>query len=62
VKGGLWLGLGYMLSPLSWWNNVFFNLRYGFASIASLDGCSRNGYRYRSTKARPADMAALLVV
>lgn len=24
--GGLVLGLGYMLSPLSWWNDLFFNL------------------------------------
>jgi hypothetical protein len=29
---GLIFGLGYMLSPLSWWNDLFFNLpiAYGF--------------------------------
>jgi len=26
LKGGLVLGVGYMLSPLSWWNDLFFNL------------------------------------
>ncbi|MFE4107883.1 hypothetical protein [Almyronema epifaneia] len=30
--GGFVVGLGYMLSPLSWWNDLFFNLpiAYGF--------------------------------
>jgi hypothetical protein len=38
LRGGLWLGLGYMLSPLSWWNDLFFNLpiAYGFAYVVSL--------------------------
>ncbi|PSN17593.1 hypothetical protein C7271_16945 [filamentous cyanobacterium CCP5] len=33
IRGGFWVGLGYMLSPLSWWNDLFFNLpiAYGFA-------------------------------
>lgn len=25
ARGGLLLGVGYMLSPLSWWNDLFFN-------------------------------------
>lgn len=33
IRGGFWVGLGYLLSPLSWWNDLFFNLpiAYGFA-------------------------------
>lgn len=26
LRSGTLVGLGYMLSPLSWWNDVFFNL------------------------------------
>lgn len=26
LRGGLLVGIGYMLSPLSWWNDLFFNL------------------------------------
>ncbi|MGF1458077.1 MAG: hypothetical protein ACFBSG_03525 [Leptolyngbyaceae cyanobacterium] len=26
IRGGALMGIGYMLSPLSWWNDVFFNL------------------------------------
>jgi hypothetical protein len=26
LKGFLLVGVGYMLSPLSWWNDLFFNL------------------------------------
>lgn len=26
LRGGVMVGLGYMLSPLSWWNDLFFNL------------------------------------
>ncbi|MBD0314280.1 MAG: hypothetical protein ICV86_15930, partial [Microcoleus sp. T3-bin5] len=26
IRGGLLIGIGYMLSPLSWWNDLFFNL------------------------------------
>ncbi|MGD1855584.1 MAG: hypothetical protein ACFB2W_15180 [Leptolyngbyaceae cyanobacterium] len=26
LRGGALLSLGYMLSPLSWWNDLFFNL------------------------------------
>jgi len=26
LRGGALMGLGYMLSPLSWWNDLFFNL------------------------------------
>jgi hypothetical protein len=25
-RGGAMIGIGYMLSPLSWWNDLFFNL------------------------------------
>ena len=31
LRGGFWTGLGYMLSPLSWWNDVFFNLPIAYA-------------------------------
>lgn len=32
-KGTFLVGFGYLLSPLSWWNDLFFNLpiAYGFA-------------------------------
>lgn len=26
LRSGALVGIGYMLSPLSWWNDVFFNL------------------------------------
>lgn len=26
IRGGVLVGIGYMLSPLSWWNDLFFNL------------------------------------
>jgi hypothetical protein len=26
LRGGVFVGIGYMLSPLSWWNDLFFNL------------------------------------
>jgi hypothetical protein len=37
LKGGFLLFIGYMLSPLSWWNDLFFNLpiAYGFAYLFS---------------------------
>lgn len=37
LRGGIFLSLGYMLSPLSWWNDLFFNLpiAYGFAYLFS---------------------------
>lgn len=37
IKGFLFLGVGYMLSPLSWWNDLFFNLpiAYFFGYLAS---------------------------
>lgn len=37
LKGSLVLGIGYMLSPLSWWNDLFFNLpiAYGFGYAVS---------------------------
>jgi hypothetical protein len=38
VFGGLLAVVGYILSPLSWWNDAFVNLplAYLFASLASL--------------------------
>ncbi|MGG6295059.1 hypothetical protein ACQ4M4_11750 [Leptolyngbya sp. AN02str] len=38
LRGGLLLGVGYMLSPLSWWNDLFFNLpvAYVFGFVVSL--------------------------
>ncbi|MGG6295553.1 hypothetical protein ACQ4M4_14260 [Leptolyngbya sp. AN02str] len=31
LRGGFLVGLGYMLSPLSWWNDLFFNLPIAYA-------------------------------
>ncbi|MEB3230054.1 MAG: hypothetical protein VKJ64_03525 [Leptolyngbyaceae bacterium] len=38
IRGGFLVGLGYMLSPLSWWNDIFFNLpiAYGFGWLINL--------------------------
>lgn len=38
MRGGLLLGIGYLLSPLSWWNDLFFNLpvAYFFGYVCSL--------------------------
>jgi hypothetical protein len=38
IRGGFFLVLGYLLSPLSWWNDLFFNLpiAYGFGYLCSL--------------------------
>jgi hypothetical protein len=37
LRGGLLLAVGYLLSPLSWWNDLFFNLpiAYGFGYLCS---------------------------
>ncbi|MDL5057719.1 hypothetical protein [Geitlerinema calcuttense] len=38
IRGGFLLTLGYLLSPLSWWNDLFFNLpiAYAFGFVCSL--------------------------
>jgi len=38
LRGAILLALGFMLSPLSWWNDLFFNLpiAYGFGYLCSL--------------------------
>lgn len=38
VNGGIWVFLGYVLSPLSWWNDALINLpiAYAFAYFVSL--------------------------
>ncbi|MDZ8082548.1 MAG: hypothetical protein RMX35_26220 [Nostoc sp. DcaGUA01] len=38
LRGGLFLVLGYLLSPLCWWNDLLFNLpiAYGFGYGCSL--------------------------
>jgi hypothetical protein len=38
LKGGFLMGLGYLLSPLCWWNDLVFNLplAYGFGYLCSL--------------------------
>jgi len=38
LRGGILLVIGYLLSPLSFWNDLFFNLpiAYGFGYICSL--------------------------
>lgn len=37
LRNGFWVGLGYLLSPLSWWNDLIFNLpiAYGFAWVVT---------------------------
>jgi hypothetical protein len=37
IAGGLWATVGYLLSPLSWWNDAFVNfpLALGFAWLVS---------------------------
>ena len=37
IRGGLLFAIGYLLSPLSWWNDIFFNLpiAYAFGYICS---------------------------
>jgi hypothetical protein len=41
VKGGVLVFIGYILSPLSWWNDLFVNIpiAYGFAVLVSLISC-----------------------
>jgi hypothetical protein len=38
LRGGFFLVIGYLLSPLSFWNDLFFNLpiAYGFGYVCSL--------------------------
>lgn len=38
LRGGFFLVLGFLLSPLSFWNDLFFNLpiAYGFGYVCSL--------------------------
>lgn len=38
IRGGGLVALGYMLSPLSWWNDLIFNLpiAYGFGWLFGL--------------------------
>ncbi|BAZ17918.1 hypothetical protein NIES4071_97990 [Calothrix sp. NIES-4071] len=38
IRGGFFLVLGYLLSPLSWWNDLFFNMpvAYAFGYLCSL--------------------------
>ncbi|MBO3460503.1 hypothetical protein G4P69_17805 [Aetokthonos hydrillicola CCALA 1050] len=37
IRGGFFLVLGFLLSPVSWWNDLFFNLpiAYGFGYLCS---------------------------
>ena len=37
LRGGLLLAIGYLLSPLCWWNDLFFNfpIAYAFGYICS---------------------------
>lgn len=52
LRGGFFLVLGYLLSPLCWWNDLIFNLpiAYGFGYLCSLFSanllipCSIAGY------------------
>jgi hypothetical protein len=38
IRGGFFLIIGYLLSPMSWWNDLIFNLpiAYGFGYLCSL--------------------------
>lgn len=38
MRGSVWVILGYMLSPLSWWNDLFFNfpIAYAFGFVVNL--------------------------
>ncbi|WP_414529859.1 hypothetical protein [Nodularia chucula] len=38
IRGGLFLVIGYLLSPLCWWNDLIFNLpiAYAFGYVCSL--------------------------
>jgi large-conductance mechanosensitive channel len=38
IRGGFFLVIGYLLSPLSWWNDLVFNLpiAYAFGYVCSL--------------------------
>jgi hypothetical protein len=38
LRGGFFLVIGYLLSPLCWWNDIFFNLpiAYFFGYVCSL--------------------------
>lgn len=38
LRGGFFFVLGYMLSPLSWWNDLFFNLpvAYGLGYLVGI--------------------------
>jgi len=38
IKGGIFLAVGYLLSPLCWWNDLIINLpiAYGFGYVISL--------------------------
>ncbi|MDX2098364.1 MAG: hypothetical protein SFW36_11360 [Leptolyngbyaceae cyanobacterium bins.59] len=38
IRGGVLFAIGFMLSPLSWWNDLIFNLpvAYGFGYLCSL--------------------------
>lgn len=38
LRGGILFAIGYLLSPLSWWNDLFFNLpvAYAFGYLCSL--------------------------
>ena len=52
LRGGFFLVIGFLLSPMSWWNDLFFNLpvAYGFGYLCSflspnlLLPCSILGY------------------
>lgn len=37
IRGGLLIAIGYLLSPLCWWNDLVFNLpvAYGFGYVCS---------------------------
>jgi hypothetical protein len=38
IRGGFFLVVGYLLSPMSWWNDLFFNMpiAYGVGYVCSL--------------------------
>jgi len=44
LRGGLLVSIGYMLSPLSWWNDVFFNLPIAIAVGYAISWLHPNGF------------------
>ena len=42
IKGGVLFTIGYMLSPLSWWNDIFVNIPLAYVFALPFGFISRN--------------------